>query len=70
MREIKKDTRAYDRMIAQGKSYKSISDALVWQGVNVDARTVYRYITNRAVPSKHMQKAIAKVLNCSVKEIF
>lgn len=70
MREIKKDTRAFDRMIAQGKSYKSISDELVTYGLNVAPRTLYRYITNIAVPPKHLQNAIAKVLNCGVKEIW
>ena len=70
MREIKKDTRAFDRMVAQGKSYKSISDELINYGVNVTPRALYRYITNIVVPPKHLQKALAKVLNCGVKEIF
>lgn len=70
MREIKQDTRAFDRMIAQGKSYKSLAEALSQYGEEVTARTVYRYITHKARPSKAMKKAIAKALNCGVMEIF
>lgn len=70
MREIKKDTRAFDRMIAQGKTYKSLAKDMEEGGVIVTERTLYRYITQKAVPSKSMKKAIAKALNCGVMEIF
>lgn len=70
MREIKKDTRAFDRMMAQNKSYKTLADALSQYGEEVTPRTVYRYITHKATPSKSMKKAIAKALNCGVAEIW
>ena len=70
MRVIKEDTRAFDRMIAQGKSYKTLAEALAQYGEEVPARTMYRYITHKATPSKSMKKAIAKALNCGVAEIW
>lgn len=70
MKAIKKDTRAFDRMIAQGKSYKSISEELARKGVNLSERTLYRYITHKETPSKAYKKAIADALNCGVMEIF
>lgn len=70
MKVIKEDTRAFDRMIAQGKSYKTLADALSQYGEEVTARTMYRYITHKATPSKAMKKAIAKALNCGVAEIW
>lgn len=70
MRVIKEDTRAFDRMIAQGKSYKTLAEALAQYGEEVTARTMYRYITHKATPSKSMKKAIAKALNCGVAEIW
>jgi hypothetical protein len=70
MREIKEDKRAYDRMIAQRKNYKKLAEALAQYGEEVTPRTVYRYITHKATPSKSMKKAIAKALNCTVMEIF
>jgi hypothetical protein len=70
MREIKKDTRAFDRMVAQEKTYKSLAEDLKQYGENLNERTVYRYITHKCVPSKSTKKAIAKALNCSVMEIY
>ena len=70
MRVIKEDTRAFDRMMAQNKSYKTLAEALAQYGEEVTPRTVYRYITHKAVPSKSMKKAIAKALNCGVAEIW
>lgn len=70
MKVIKKDTRAFDRMVAQGKSYKSLSEGLAQQGVNLSERTLYRYITHKEEPSKALKKAIAKALNCGVMEIW
>lgn len=70
MKPIKKDTRAYDRMIEQGKSYKTLAEALEGYGEVVTPRTVFRYITHKVTPSKAMKKAIAKALNCTVMEIF
>ncbi len=70
MRVIKEDTRAFDRMISQGKSYKTLAEALAQYGEEVTARTMYRYITHKATPSKTMKKAIAKALNCGVAEIW
>ena len=70
MRVIKEDTRAFDRMMAQNKSYKTLAEALAQYGEEVTPRTVYRYITHKAVPSKSMKKAIAKALNCGVTEIW
>jgi hypothetical protein len=70
MRPIKEDTRAFDRMIAQGKSYMTLAEALLQYGEEVTPRTVYRYITHKATPSKSMKKAIAKALNCGGAEIW
>jgi hypothetical protein len=57
-------------MVAQGKTYKSLAKDLEKESLSVTERTLYRYITQKAVPSKSMKKAIAKALNCSVMEIF
>ena len=70
MKPIKEETRAFDRMMAQNKSYKTLAEALAQYGEEVTARTMYRYITHKATPSKSMKKAIAKALNCTVMEIF
>ena len=52
MRAIKKDERAFQRMIAQGKSYESISKELQAEGLTLTARTIYRYITHKETPPK------------------
>jgi hypothetical protein len=70
MKKIRKDERAFDRMIAQNKSYESISRELYAMGVNLNARTVYRYITHKETPPKSTKKLIAKVLKCAVEEIY
>lgn len=70
MRAIKQDKRAFERMIAQNKSYESISRELYAMGVNLSARTVYRYITHKETPPKSTKKLIAKVLKCAVEEIY
>lgn len=70
MRAIKQDKRAFERMIAQNKSYESISRELYAMGVNLNARTVYRYITHKETPPKSTKKLIAKVLKCAVEEIY
>ena len=71
MRPIKEDTRAFDRMMAQGKIYKTLAEDVAQRiGEDIAPRTMYRYITHKAVPSKSMKKAIAKALNCTVMEIF
>ena len=65
-----KDTRAFDRMIAMKESYTTLAEKLKQEGYTFNARTVYRYITGKEVPSKPIKKAIAKVLRCSAVEIF
>lgn len=70
MRAIKVDTRAFERMQAQGKTYESLSNALKTQGIEIKASTLYRYITHKETPNKSVKKAIAKALNCTVIEIF
>lgn len=70
MRTIKKDERAFQRMIAQGKSYESLARELENEGLHLTARTVYRYITHRENPPKSTKKALAKVLKCAVEEIY
>ena len=70
MRAIKKDERAFQRMVAQGKSYESISKELEAEGIKLNARTIYRYITHKETPPKSTKKDIARVLKCAVEEIF
>lgn len=70
MKRLDKDRRAFDRMIAQGKSYESISRELESEGIILNAKTVYRYITGRETPPKSTKKAIARVLKCTVEEIY
>ena len=70
MREIKKDTRAFDRMREQGKSYKTLAEDVLQYGEQLNERTMYRYITHKATPPKSTKKAIAKALKCGVMEIF
>lgn len=70
MKVIKKDTRAFDRMVAQGKSYKTLAEVVSKEVEPLNERTMYCYITHKAVPSKAIKKAIAKALNCGVMEIW
>lgn len=70
MRKIKIDNRAVERMISQGKSYESISQELLTMGEELNARTIYRYLTHKQVPPKSTKKILAKVLKCAVEEIF
>ena len=70
MKQIKVDNRAFARMTAQGKSYESISRELESEGLTLNARTVYRYITHKETPPKSTKKLIAKVLKCAVEEIY
>lgn len=65
-----KDTRAFDRMIAQRKSYASISQALAREGIALTPTKVYRYITHKENPHKSIRKALAKALGCAEEEIF
>lgn len=70
MKAIKKDTRAFDRMVAQNKTYKILAELVSQEGEVVNERTMYRYVTHKVTPGKAMKKAIAKALNCTVMEIF
>ena len=69
MRGIK-DQRAFNRMIAQKKSYASLAADLEKEGIILTPKKVYRYITHLDTPHKSIKKAIAKALLCSVEEIF
>lgn len=68
MRE--KDTRAIDKMLRQRKSYRTVADELHRQGIELSPMKVYRYMAHITDTPKDIQKAIAKVLDCGVKEIF
>ena len=70
MKLVAKDTRAFDRMIEQKETYTTLSEKLRQEGYIFNARTVYRYITRKAMPTKPVKRAIAKVLRCLVSDIF
>ena len=70
MKLVAKDTRAFDRMIELKETYTTLSEKLRQEGYIFNARTVYRYITRKAMPTKPVKRAIAKVLRCLVSDIF
>lgn len=70
MREIKKDTRAYDRMCELKIGYAQLSDRLKVYGLDISAKTLFKYIAHRESPNKSVKRAIAKALNCLVSDIF
>ncbi len=70
MKAIKKDTRAFDRMVELKETYTTLSEKLRQEGYIFNARMVYRYLTGKAVPTKPVKKAIAKVLRCLPSDIF
>lgn len=65
-----KQTKVFRIMMDRHESYTSISEKLRQEGYIFNARTVYRYITGKEVPSKPVKKAIAEVLGCLVSDIF
>lgn len=67
---ITQRTKAFERMLDMQETYTTLSEKLKPEGYVFNARTVYRYITGKEVPSKPIKKAIAKVLRCLVSDIF
>lgn len=63
-------TKAFERMVEMQETYTTLSAKLRPEGYIFNARTVYRYITGKEMPSKPIKKAIAKVLRCLVNDIF
>ena len=63
-------TKAYKRMVEMGETYTTLVRKLRMYGLELEARTVYRYVTGKDVPSKEIKKALAKVLRCLVSDIF
>ena len=70
MRFIEKDERAIARMGELGETYQTLSDKLKTQGLTINAKTLYRYITRKETPSKSIKKEIATALKCLVSDIF
>ena len=63
-------TKAFERMVEMRETYTTLAEKLKPKGYIFNARTVYRYITGKEVPSKPSKKAIAEVLGCLDSDIF
>lgn len=61
-------TKLYDKMKEVGFTNKDIADKL--SAFNVREETVFQWADGRRVPSSRAKKAIAKILNCKVSDIF
>lgn len=61
-------TKLYDKMKEKGLTNKDIADKLLV--FDVREETVFQWADGRRVPSARVKKAIAKILDCKVTEIF
>ena len=61
-------TKLYDKMKEKGLTNKDIADKLLVFYVREE--TVFQWADGRRVPSARVKKAIAKILDCKVTEIF
>lgn len=64
------NAKAYKRMVQMGETYTTLVRKLRMYGYELDAKTVYRYVTGKDVPSKEIKIALAKALRCLVSDIF
>ncbi|MBQ7912944.1 MAG: helix-turn-helix transcriptional regulator [Clostridia bacterium] len=61
-------TKLMQKIIEQGLTFSQIADKLSSFGVKTV--TVFQWADGRRVPSARIKKAIAKILGCTVKDIF
>ena len=62
------NTKLYDKMQEVGVTNKDIANKL--SEFEVREETVFQWADGRRVPSSRAKKAIAKMLNCKVSDIF
>lgn len=62
------NTKMYDKMKEQGITNKDIADKM--SAFNVREETVFQWADGRRVPSARAKKALAKILDCKVSDIF
>jgi DNA-binding XRE family transcriptional regulator len=61
-------TKLYDKMQEKGITNKQMANYLV--GFNAREETVFQWVDGRRVPTARVKKAIAKILDCKVSDIF
>lgn len=61
-------TKLYDKMQEKGITNKQMANYLV--GFNAREETVFQWADGRRVPTARVKKAIAKILDCKVSDIF
>ena len=61
-------TKLYDKMQEQCITNKEVADKMF--AFNVRKETVFQWVDGRRVPSSRAKKAIAKMINCKVSDIF
>ena len=61
-------TKLYDKMQEKGITNKEMANYLV--GFNAREETVFQWVDGRRIPTARVKKAIAKILDCKVSDIF
>lgn len=61
-------TKLYDKMQEKDITNKEMANYLV--GFNAREETVFQWVDGRRVPTARVKKAIAKILDCKVSDIF
>ena len=61
-------TKLYDKMKENGITNKEMAIKLF--SLNVREETVFQWADGRRIPSARAKKAIAKILDCKVSDIF
>lgn len=61
-------TKLYDKMQEKGITNKQMANYLVV--FNAREETVFQWVDGRRVPTARVKKAIAKILDCKVSDIF
>lgn len=60
----------YQKIVEKGKTFSAVALLLKERGIEVRSTTVFHWADGRKVPNKREKKALAKVLECKVEEIF
>ena len=61
-------TKLHDKMKEKGVTNKEMASKL--SAFNVREETIFQWADGRRVPSARDKKALAKILNCKVSDIF
>ena len=66
---MKQKTKMLEKMIEKGLTFSQVADRL--QSITkITATTVFQWADGRREPCARMKKAIAKVFECKVSDIF